>query len=274
MTFADGTALDGSVFSYDSLTNVISFGSDFPVYEGDYNLTYTLASQLKPADYREEMHIPVSISMSSCSKFWLYPEGSNFFDRSYTIGDDLDPDFLVFMDVSITDCPFVLSLWNITQLPATQIVNSAYLTLQQPVLKVTPDPMIVDVATFGSLLVYTNNDTHRSQSQLELRIRANRYTGETDYRALNFVLKIEPCKSVQYDSSTVIGPFKYKIGDFPLLLPIFIVKEPLCESSFFGTVPLPAEMPIGFTVTNDTENKQLRIDINSAAGIKAGEYEI
>ena len=90
---------------------------------------------MKPADFFDDYHFKVSFRMSPCDRLWQLPESGNVFNRVYTI--DVDKKMVIeFKDVDVNDCPFALSLWNMTAVPS--LVNANHVTLVQPTFSENP----------------------------------------------------------------------------------------------------------------------------------------
>ena len=193
--FSNGTALNPNIFNYATATKLLTFASDDPQYEGTYSLRFKIFSLVKPSIFAE-LTITATVAMSTCLKVWQMPsDAKRLFDTNYVIGEQ--PIALSFDRAAISNCPFKLSLWNVTATATNEIVASTVVTLTNPVLKVDPtDSMLVSVTTPGRLTIYTPSNSNIGRSTLEVRVTAQRFEGETDYRAFQFTVEAKPCLSL------------------------------------------------------------------------------
>ena len=82
---------------------------------------------MKPLDYFKDYEFTVTFRMSTCTKKWKFPSSGSIFDRVYTI--DKDKKMVIdFANVNLSNCPFLLSLWNTTTSIPTQVV-ATHLTM-------------------------------------------------------------------------------------------------------------------------------------------------
>jgi len=273
LTFADGTALaPASVYNYASPNMLLQ--SDSPVYEGSKDLKYRVESVLAPAEFFKELPFRVTILMSSCTKLWQMPSVPNLFDATYYLKDL--PLEVVFSDVSLNDCPFQLSLWNVTSTVATA-VDVSYIKLQQAVQQVnSQDPMRVTVSSFGRMLIQTDDVAVVGKSKLELRVVSQRYPGDAEYKVINLDLTIANCVSVDRDTEKVLAGFNYTVGDPRLSLGSVGVLNPICENSFFSIAPSLLLLPPAFLVNNATATRQVHLSVyaDSVIQVTSGNYSI
>lgn len=138
--------------------DILTFSTSDPANEGTKQLKYVLSSTESPSEFFEELDFEVQILMSTCDKAWRFPSDPEAFDAIYVVGSDAIS--LPFDGVDLTDCPFRLSLFNITDSssPATA-VNADILTLTQPVLATDPlDAYLVSVAEPGKIVIQTDDE--------------------------------------------------------------------------------------------------------------------
>ena len=78
------------------------------------------------------MEFNASVLMSTCDKTWRFPSNEDIFNDSYVVATETKS--VIFDGVYLTNCPFVLSLTNITNPLSPTAVTSSIIGLTQPIL--------------------------------------------------------------------------------------------------------------------------------------------
>ena len=88
--------------------------------------------------------------MSTCNKTWRFPSDLDTFNESYVVTTETKS--IYFEGVDLTDCPFSLSLTNITDPLNPAAVDHTIVGLTQPVLRIdSNDPLLRSVSEPGSI---------------------------------------------------------------------------------------------------------------------------
>ena len=172
-----------------------------------------------------------------------------------------------FVKVDVTDCPFLLTISDVTSGIATSIDTSTF-TFVEPVQTVNPtDSNRVSVDSYGSLSWHIADFKDKSAvgvHDFRLSATSNRYVGETEMQTVDFSVEIKPCISVSSNSETVITNLTYTAVDPVMELAIVNVTENfLCHESYFETVPSADELHPAFRIVNDTDIRSIQLSIKT-----------
>ena len=118
--------------------------------QGIYKLKYVVQSSLYPDSQYQELDFEIEIVPgTSCVKRWRFPPYS--FDSIYIKGDDELT--IEFDEVDITNCPFELEVFNITDSDMKPL-NPRIAKLEPPKLvRDSTDSSLVTVADYARLII-------------------------------------------------------------------------------------------------------------------------
>ena len=176
----------------------------------------------------------------------------------------------------MTNCPFRLEIHEVNDADYPVAVNDTVFKLLQPDLVQNPnDSMQVSVLKYGSLLVQTTENRFEGEHNLRLSIILQRYDGDTEAEFVYFTVNVVKCLSVYADLETEYY-HEYFIGDPTVALPIVDSVYPDCTSSYMSLVPALDELPVAFSVANDTSSRQviIRLHASSVEEIRLGNHSV
>ena len=130
--------------SFDSASQKFTFSSDRPELEGEHELQYVIRSTYD-SSFVATYDFKVTLLMSTCTKEFRIPsEPYSFDEATYVVDTGLMEVELA--DIDITDCPYRIDLWNVTNPALPQALNSSTFTLIPANLTTDPsDSMKVSV---------------------------------------------------------------------------------------------------------------------------------
>ena len=118
-----------------------------------------------PDQFEESLfEVEIIIPGSNCVKRWRFPQYS--FDTIYVRGSNEQE--IVFDEVDITNCPFTLTVFNITDSDIKPL-DPRIATLEEPVLETdVTDLTLVSVSDYARLIVQTDEEWAISDHQLRI----------------------------------------------------------------------------------------------------------
>ena len=191
-------------------------------------------------------------SKSSCVKNWRFPRHS--FDSSYAIGSE---ELIIEFDgVDITNCPFTLTVLNITD-SEVKPLDPRLASVEEPLqIADNSDANLVTVSAYGRLIVETNEKWAIGEHKLRLVVTTRPSSNDLEAeesRSLDFSLAIAPCINLATSSERRYDTFEYVVDEVSphvLHLPLVERLVPSCASSHFELVPDQSELPTAFRVSN------------------------
>ena len=134
---------------------------------GLYQLKYVVQSLPYPDQFTElPFEVEIIIPGSNCIKRWRFPQYS--FDTIYVKGSDEQA--ILFDEVDITNCPFTLTVLNITDSDIKPL-DTRIAILKEPVLETDDtDVTLVSVSDYARLIVQTDEEWAIGDHQLRIAV--------------------------------------------------------------------------------------------------------
>ena len=140
--------------------------------------------------------------ISTCNLTWRL--GSFEINSTYTIGTPFET--LEFTGLDLTNCPFDISVYDMTDTASPVALDPAIFLITQPTL-VQSDPdnnNDYTVTEYGSITIQTDDNASRGVHPMRVIVNPRRYTNETvvvdESMYVDFKVTILACESVPENS--------------------------------------------------------------------------